>query len=252
MLNTEMFLDQIYQQVPLNIREQQRVITTKLRLRNMLKFHSHFISHNDIVFDIGANVGDYTAIYDKLGARVICLEPQPYCIKKLKERFINKDNITIVEKGVSDKEETILLSTDSKNHATATFSQKFKGQSSFNNREWDKDIPTQTTTLNRLIEEYGQPSYCKIDVEGYEYEVLKTLKHPIKYLSFEYTKSLPDEAEKCMDFLKTLGKSYFNFSICTRFTKLILPEWTNDKEFVLNEIRNHKRSFAGDIFVRFE
>ena len=42
------------------------------------------------------------------------------------------------------------------------------------------------TTLDTLVAEYGEPAFCKIDVEGFEVEALKGLSRPLRALSFEY------------------------------------------------------------------
>jgi len=47
------------------------------RRNRMASFFSRFISRNDLVFDVGANVGEYTATFLGLGARVVSIEPNP-------------------------------------------------------------------------------------------------------------------------------------------------------------------------------
>jgi Methyltransferase FkbM domain len=47
-------------------------------------------------------------------------------------------------------------------------------------------ITVPVTTLDKAIEQYGVPAFCKIDVEGFEAEVLKGLSHPISTLILEY------------------------------------------------------------------
>ena len=42
------------------------------------------------------------------------------------------------------------------------------------------------TTLDQLIDRFGIPAICKIDVEGYEFEVLKGLFAANCHVSFEY------------------------------------------------------------------
>jgi FkbM family methyltransferase len=42
------------------------------------------------------------------------------------------------------------------------------------------------TTMDTLISLYGKPDYCKIDVEGFEINVLKGLNIPLNLVSFEY------------------------------------------------------------------
>jgi len=247
-----MKLHKIYQLLPLSIREQFRNLQEFLQRKDMIKFHSQFIKPKDLVFDIGANIGNYAKIYKSLGAKVVCLEPQPYCISKLKKRFENDKNITIVEKGVAEKISELELNLDSNNHATATFSQQFKEDGPFNDRTWEKKIKVSVTTLDELIKQYGLPSYCKIDVEGYEYSVLKGLSKPIKYISFEYFKSLLDLVEKCIKHLEELGKPMYNYCEYNRPTKFKLDTWTSDKNILIGNINNLKSASSGDIYVRFE
>ena len=38
--------------------------------------------------------------------------------------------------------------------------------------------------------EFGKPAFCKIDVEGYEYKVIKGLSEPLNTVSFEFTPSV--------------------------------------------------------------
>ena len=42
--------------------------------------------------------------------------------------------------------------------------------SSFSSVRWDRGEIVEVTTLDILIEEFGIPSFCKLDVEGFEYE----------------------------------------------------------------------------------
>lgn len=247
-----MVLDNIFQILPLSVRESIKNSQEYIQKSSMKEFHSQFINPNDIVFDIGGNIGNYAQIYKDLGAKVICLEPQPYCISKLKERFKDTKDITIVQKGVSDKVGELELNLDSKNPATATFSEEFKNDGPFSNRKWDKKIKVPVTTLDILIKEYGIPTYCKIDVEGFEYNVLKGLTKAIKCISFEYSYSLIDTVKKCLTHLERLGKPIYNLCFYNKPTKFVLSSWTESKEEVLNKILNSKKAFAGDIFVRFD
>ena len=70
----------------------------------------------------------------------------------------------------------------------------------------------EVSTLDRQIERHGMPSYCKIDVEGWELEVLQGLNQPIPLISFEYHNS-PAEMEKAkavIDRISSLGNYFCN------------------------------------------
>src|SRR5262245_12044409 len=55
--------------------------------RKMRHFYSQFIAPGNLCYDVGANVGDRTDIFRKLGARVIAIEPQTACLEVLRQRF---------------------------------------------------------------------------------------------------------------------------------------------------------------------
>lgn len=80
--------------------------------------------------------------------------------------------------------------------------------------DWEGTRIGETTieisTLDRQIERHGLPSYCKIDVEGWELEVMQGLSKPIPLISFEYHNSPPEiqKAKAVIDRISSLG-SYF-------------------------------------------
>jgi hypothetical protein len=58
--------------------------------RSQTRFYSQFVSPGDLVFDIGANVGDRTAVFVSLGARVVAVELYEDSASKLSRRFRHK------------------------------------------------------------------------------------------------------------------------------------------------------------------
>ena len=47
------------------------------RQRGLRELYRPFLCAGDLAFDVGAHLGDRTAAFQKLGARVVALEPQP-------------------------------------------------------------------------------------------------------------------------------------------------------------------------------
>src|SRR5262245_8485561 len=50
----------------------------------MARLYRQFVQPGDLVFDIGAHVGDRIRVFRRFGARVVAVEPQPALVKTLK------------------------------------------------------------------------------------------------------------------------------------------------------------------------
>ena len=80
----------------------------------------------------------------------------------------------------------------------------------FRNVRWEETVEVPVTTLDALIERYGVPRFCKIDVEGYEAEVLAGLSEPVPGLSVEFVSGGLEVAVACVRRLEALGSYEFN------------------------------------------
>lgn len=72
-----------------------------------------------------------------------------------------------------------------------------------------RKIESQTvsvTTLDQLIADFGKPDYIKIDVEGFENEVLLGLSQPVPLVSVEFHAKEISLASACIETLSKLGK----------------------------------------------
>jgi len=81
-------------------------------------------------------------------------------------------------------------------------------------------------TLNQLIEQYGLPHFCKIDVEGFEDQVLAGLSYPLPALSFEFISFEKKRARACIRRLQSLGAYRFNWSTGERL-RLEALDWVD-------------------------
>jgi hypothetical protein len=108
------------------------------------------------------------------------------------------------------------------------------------------------TTFDELIEQFGIPNFAKIDVEGFELNVLTGLTQKIPLLSLEYTTpELTENLVKCIEYLNKLSSDYtFNYS--TGETMILASDyWFNFSEF-LKIIRSEgfQNTRFGDIYAR--
>ena len=236
------------------------VLIDAFNRKKLLKFYSRFIKKDDLCFDIGANYGRRTEIFLKLGARVVAVEPQYACMQELEKKYGSNKRVILVKKAISDKQgEEELMISDS--HTLSSMSKEwinsikssdmfFVSTQAFS---WQKSAKVQVTTLNQLIEEYGKPAFLKIDVEGYEYKVLKSLSEPIKVISFEFTPTQVFilSAINIVKHLASIGEVKFNYSFGESIS-LVLNEWVGPDE-ISNILLNlpKKTPISGDIYARF-
>jgi hypothetical protein len=66
------------------------------------------------------------------------------------------------------------------------------------------------TTLDHLIATYGEPRFCKLDVEGAEAEALAGLSRSLEALSVEFVREAEDIALACVDRLENLAVYEYN------------------------------------------
>lgn len=220
-----------------------------LRYRKMLRFYSQFIKKGDLCFDVGAHKGNKTDIFLKLGAKVIAVEPQERCFEYLRERFAKEPRLALVKQGLADKEGELVLHICEGADAISTFSDKWK-TGRFSNYKCNKNQLASVTVLDNLMKQFGLPVFCKIDVEGFEFQVLKGLSQSIPYLSFEFTREFFDDARSCINHLLSLGHVEFNCSLGESMRLLFHP-WAAPEELCEELSSIDDELLWGDIYARF-
>jgi FkbM family methyltransferase len=221
----------------------------------MIDFYRQFIAPNDLVFDVGANIGERAEVFSELALQVLAVEPVYDSLLALERRVAHCANVITLGRAVGAAEGTgnIHTSRAAPTIGTASLSDDWidavKKSKRFGDADkWDKSHPVVITTLDALIKEYGRPAFIKIDVEGYEQEVLIGLTQPVKALSFEFTPETTQRAHHCIFQCKELGMDEFNLSLGHTFE---LGEWT-DARGIIPRLYNHRFSTTiyGDIYAR--
>ena len=198
---------------------------------------------------MGANVGERTSVFLALGARVVAVEPQPDCARRLRDRFAGSSRLQVVESALGPEPgEAELLTTGY--DTLATLSPEWVGRVRETGRfalDWTGRIAVPVTTLDRLIAAHGRPAFCKIDVEGYERQVLEGLTQPLPALSFEFTPEYVEATESCLRLLQGLGLERFALSLGE---SMELGAWTT-ADSILAELRALPRGTRvfGDVYA---
>jgi FkbM family methyltransferase len=181
------------------------------------RFYSKFIRRGDLCFDIGAHVGNRTAILRKLGSRVVAVEPQPILSKYLTSKFARDPDVIIIPKAIGSSGGQGQLHLSAATPTVSSLSQEWiravSDTTSFRDVRWEQEITVPITTLDALLEEFGLPVYIKIDVEGFESEALRGLSHPVRLISFEYIPAARQIALDSLGWINSLGNYVYNWTI---------------------------------------
>jgi FkbM family methyltransferase len=187
------------------------------RSRAMDALYAHFVKPGDLVFDIGAHVGDRVAAFRRLGARVIAAEPQPALAFTLNMLYGRDASVTIERTAVGRDTGDLRLMVNTDNPTISTASDAFvhaaKDAPGWQDQNWDRSIRVPMTTLDALIARHGAPAFIKIDIEGFEEEALKGLTQAVAALSFEFTTIQRGVARACIERCVTLGMTQFNAAV---------------------------------------
>lgn len=223
------------------------------RAAAMDALYSRFVTAGDLVFDIGAHVGDRIASFRRLGARVVAVEPQPLCVRALRAIYADDDQVTVVAAVCGAGTGTVPFHLNSANPTVSTASRHFiraaEGAPEWRGQVWDRTVRMPSVTLDRLIAEYGEPAFAKIDVEGFEAVVLAGLSRPLPALSFEFTTIERAMAYRCLDRLIGLGFDGFDVALGESMS-LTFRRWISGTAMAAHLSALPDEANAGDVYCR--
>lgn len=213
-----------------------------------IAFYRAFVEQGDTCFDVGANVGNRTELLRALGARVVAIEPQAACADELRRRFGSDPEVVVVTSALGSSPGSAEISVCDEDTTISTMSERWQSEGRFADRSWTRTETVPVTTMDRLIEEHGRPSFCKIDVEGFEKQVLEGLSAPLPCVSFEFTREFIDDARACVALLAELGPIAVNASFGESMA--LDCDWgAPEHVFAVVEEQPSERDW-GDIYVR--
>lgn len=173
------------------------------------RFVSELFKHHhcETIFDVGANVGDYSAMLLKLTAEaptsIHLFEPQASCFLEISRRFSNDSGIFLNNLAVSNNNGLQEIYYDAEKSALASV---YKRNLDHFSLDLNRSEMVNTIRLDEYIDHHDvrHIDYLKIDIEGHELAAFEGLGHYlnpdfIDFIQFEYGGANLDSKTSLMD-----------------------------------------------------
>tara|TARA_R110000824_G_scaffold219941_1_gene406936 strand:+ start:922 stop:1605 length:684 start_codon:yes stop_codon:yes gene_type:complete len=147
----------------------------KIWEKKLVKVFEKYITKESVVVDVGAFIGSHTIILSNFAKKVISFEPQKLIGECLKKTINNIDNVEFYNNGLGSKKQTLLLNTNNDGGATVVEGKRTKNNALL---QYIDKYDIEVVELDSIIKE--KIDLIKIDVEGFEFEVLCGAKETIE------------------------------------------------------------------------
>ncbi|MFH1308704.1 MAG: FkbM family methyltransferase [Patescibacteria group bacterium] len=196
---------------------------------------NYYKKHNNLcVFDIGANVGNYSKmVINKLNSRNIkyglhLFEPTAGCFSELKNNFENNRNIVLNNFALSDSEGNSSIFYDKEKSGLASLYKRELTKNNILNIEFNKSEKIELKRLDNYIEENNieHIDFIKIDVEGHEINVFKGMgkilnSDFVDFMQFEYGGCNLDSMTNLMKIYELLReRKFIIFKVLPKYLEL--------------------------------
>jgi len=137
---------------------------------HMVQLFRALIGPNDVIADIGANIGISALLFSTLVKKTYAFEPSPSTYQILSENLARNKitNVEAINLGLGHKEETLTITFAKNNRSGGYVSDKIRPETGHVTEEIRID------TLDHFFsDKEPAPTFLKIDVEGFEQNVIR-------------------------------------------------------------------------------
>lgn len=170
-------------------------------------------------FDIGANIGKWALANVKNTDKIVAVEASPITFQKLMDACKYENTILLLNYAVCDNkgQDITFYHADADTLSTLNKEWLTSEQSRFCNTPY-QELVCKTITIDEMISRYGKPDLIKIDVEGGEYECIRSLKQKVDLLCFEWAAEMNTITFQCLEHLSALGFTKFAIQLTDEYT----------------------------------
>jgi FkbM family methyltransferase len=134
--------------------------------------HAPILPNSDIaglVYDVGANNGDDVEYYLKKGLKVVAIEANPTLASAIRSRFadpVRRGALTVLNVAVGSKSGRALFYVSMDNDKIGSLT---RPPDCFGDLI---EVDVEVRTLSSIIDEFGDPAFVKVDIEGLDAAIL--------------------------------------------------------------------------------
>src|SRR5581483_8323769 len=134
-----------------------------VRQRRLRALYATFVGPGDLVFDIGAHVGNHVRALAALGCRVVAVEPQPDFAWLLRAWFGRRPGVTVIEAAVGERPGRTPLAVSDRTPTVTTAAGAWRraraADPDFARVRWNRRVEAERITLDQLIDRFGRPAF---------------------------------------------------------------------------------------------
>lgn len=152
----------------------QNKISYEINIWNNVKSH---INEGDLVFDVGGNIGQYAMRFSEVvgdKGKVLSFEPdfKNFAFLQFNANMNACKNLQCLNIGLAEEQKRIEFFRDTETGGRAgSFQREFVKEHFKGFTDW-----VEVDVLDNVISKFGMPNFVKIDVEGFEYNVIRGIK----------------------------------------------------------------------------